>query len=89
LGDADKQQLLNWISKDRKVSITFQGTESDAGPLAQEIYDFLQSSGYTMTGPPQGAMIITPSGAPQGVQVNLDKDHPQNPVGIVVGIRKN
>jgi hypothetical protein len=83
LGEAQKVQLLARIPKSRKIRLMFESSESDAGPLADQIADFLKSNGYSVEGPHPA--IIVP--APRGVAVQLSEDHPENPINISVGVR--
>jgi hypothetical protein len=84
--DSDKTAILSRISKSRKVTITFQTTESDGGDFANEIYSFLKSNGYSVD-QPTAAMMFGQNGTPKGVNVNLNDDNPNEPVAITIGIR--
>lgn len=86
LDDATKEALKTRIPKSRKVSITFQATESDAGPLAKEIYAFFVSEGYSVSRP-IGAMMFGVDGAPHGVNVDLNEEHLDGQVEITIGLR--
>jgi hypothetical protein len=83
LGQAEKVKLLARIPKSRKIRLMFQSGESDAGPLAEQIADFLKSNGYSVVGP--DAAMIFPTH--RGVAVDLSEDHPEKPINISVGLR--
>ena len=86
LSVADKAAMLARIPKTRKISIMVVLNDAEANNLASEIDAFLRNSGYQVDGP-HGAMMWSHSGtSPKGVNIDLNKDKPNDPVQITVGI---
>jgi hypothetical protein len=84
LSERNKWGLLSNIPKERHIRILFQPTEPDAGPLANEIYEFLRQAGYTVVDKPIAGFLATPKGG-RGVTVDLETGHPDRPAEIFIG----
>jgi hypothetical protein len=81
LSAENKDYILKTIPKTRKVTITSQSSVHDAADLANEIYQFLASSGYSAE-VTLGYSILAVQG--RGVTILLNNDHPEQPVSIFV-----
>ena len=84
LSEQNKWGLLSNIPKERHIRILFQPTEPDAGPLANEIYEFLRQAGYTVVDKPIAGFLATQHGG-RGVTVDLETGHPDRPAEIFIG----
>lgn len=85
LNDDMKQQLLQNLPHGRKIRIFYINTESDAQGFAEELATFLRESGFNDIDGPSGGMQF--GGKMTGINVDLNKDHPERPIQISIGLR--
>lgn len=86
LSAQNKADLLARLKKDRPISIAVVMNDSDAADLANEMHDFLNENGFSVS-PPNHMMMWGPNGTPRGVNINANDALPSDPVQITVGIR--
>jgi len=73
------QFRANLPNKERKIAIHYVSSESDAAPLAKEIYDFLLQEGFSTEGP----SLVLFTEHQSGLKLLLNA----NPIMIIVGNR--
>lgn len=80
-----REEILRRLPRERTIQITVM-MDGEADRFARQIASFLQDNKYVVRGP-ESAMMWGPTGAPKGVNIDLNQENPGEPIRITVGLK--